>query len=446
EVSGREYCLPQASRHSGRELARVIMTKHYYLSEMAVSDKHGGGLTLQRILQEDLKRFDAFFHLDRFATDQCTIIDELKTKQVNLHDLYQVVQLGPPSVRYYCSRAVAKLRRQSWFEWEWDQRVRQVRQAAAHILDNFDLTQSSWLVLPQNIPSVLVMNRVFRSRPVDYVTWLMDDHVIRWRNGWYYPHGFEAEFAFHLRHARKVVVISSAMARLYRERFGVDAEVVFGPADPVSSPVYQSPNPVGPVRLCYFGAIHRWQCDALERLVTHLAVVDATLDLFGLHDPPAQLRSPRVSVRPPVSASEVISRMRGYDGVVIPASFHEDKRNLTELNIATKMSECFASGTVPVIVAPAYAAMAQFAQEHGGAVIVSDFEDPVQVSALRNLKAGDLRDRILGEARRVVENVCSCTTMRGIWRRAWNGANAEPFSCAGSPSGSTFGPIHGLFR
>ena len=413
------------------------MTKHYYLSEMAVSDKHGGGLTLQRILQEDLKRFDAFFHLTRFATDQCTIINELKNKQVNLHEFYQVVQLAPPSLRYYCSRAVAKLRRQSWFEWERDQRVRQAAAAAAHILDNFDLRQSSWLVVPQNIPSVLVMNRVFRSRPVDYITWLMDDHVIKWSNGWYYPHGFEAEFAFHLRHARKVVVISPAMARLYRDRFDVDAEVLFSPADRVCSPVYQSSNPVGPVRLCYFGAIYWWQCDALERLVTQLAVVDATLDLFSLHDPPAQFRSPRVSVRPPVPAKEVMSRMRGYDGVVIPASFHEDQRNLTELNIATKMSECFASGTVPVIVAPAYAAMAQFAREYGGAVIVSDFDDPVQVSALRNLKARDLREHILGQARRVAETVCSTSAIRSTWNRVWGGEIVEPFSPAGSRRGET---------
>jgi hypothetical protein len=147
-----------------------------------------------------------------------------------------------------------------------------------------------------------------------------------------------------------------------------------------------------------------------------------------------------------VPANEVISRMRGYDGVVIPASFHEDKRNLTELNIATKMSECFASGTVPVIVAPAYAAMAQFAREHGGAVIVSDFDDPAQVSALRNLKVGDLRARILGEGRRVAENVCSSSAIRRTWNRVWDGEIAEPFSPAGSPSGSAFGPFHGLLR
>jgi hypothetical protein len=41
----------------------------FYLSEMSVSDKHGGGLTLQRILGADLEDIDSFIHVNRFATD-----------------------------------------------------------------------------------------------------------------------------------------------------------------------------------------------------------------------------------------------------------------------------------------------------------------------------------------------------------------------------------------
>ena len=394
------------------------MTKHYYLSEMAVSDMHGGGLTLQRILGEDLDAFDLFVHLDQFATRDAPIVERFTNRQLNLHQLFRVRGVAPGSARYYADRALDRLRLRTLSDWSQELWI---RRCANHILRHVTLDDSLWLVVPQDVASVCVMNRLWQRRGVQYVTWLMDDHVIKWRNGWHYPRWFEAEFAFHLRHAQQVFVISPAMARLYRDRFGVDAEVLFGPADPVSTPVYRSPNTSAPLRLCYFGAIRRWQRDALERLVAHLEVVDATLDLFGLSDPPAQLRSPRVFVRSPVPANEVISRMRGYDGVVIPASFHEDQRNLTELNIATKMSECFASGTVPVIVAPAYAAMAQFAHEHGGAVIVSDFDDTDQVSALRNLKAGDLRARVLGEARRVAETVSSTSAIRRTWKKVWDG-------------------------
>lgn len=417
----------------------MIVRRRYYLSEMAVSDKHGGGLTLQRILRDDLDEFDLFIHSNDFATRDAPIVDRFANRQLNLHELHPMPRVTASLRRYYVDRALDCLGLKTSLEWSQDLWI---RKCADHILRHVALKDSFWLVVPQHIASVRVLNRLWRRRPVQYVTWLMDDHVIEWRNGWFYPHRFEAEFAFHLRHARKVVVISPAMARLYRDRFGVDAEVLFGPADPVGSPVYRSPNPVGPVRLCYFGAIRMWQRDAIERLAIHLARVNATLDLFALQDPPAELRLPRVLVRPPVPAKDVISRMRGYDGVVIPASFHEDKRNLTELNIATKMSECFASGTVPVIVAPAYAAMAQFAREHGGAVIVSDFDAPVQVSALRSLKTGNLRERILGEARRAAETVCSSSAMRCTWKRVWDGVNAGPLSPAGATTGSDIPYLH----
>src|SRR5688572_22594434 len=39
------------------------LPKRYLLSEMNLSDRHGGGLTLQRILDEDLNDFDHFIQL-----------------------------------------------------------------------------------------------------------------------------------------------------------------------------------------------------------------------------------------------------------------------------------------------------------------------------------------------------------------------------------------------
>jgi hypothetical protein len=264
------------------------------------------------------------------------------------------------------------------------------------------------------------MNEVRRRRPLRYVTWMMDDHVVRWENGWHYPRRFEAEFRYHLRHAQKVFVISPAMRQFYQDRFGVDSDVLFGPADATGSPVIQSPTPDGPVRLVYFGSIWDWQRDALERLIAHLGQLNATLDLFVFRDPPSELRSPLVSLRPPVQAKDVLARAREYDGVVIPASFNDNQRHLTELNIATKLSECYASGTVPVIVAPAYAAMVKFARDHGGALIVSDFDDPGQTNAIRNLKATDLRERILGETRQVSFSQCSSAVMRRRWTQAWD--------------------------
>jgi hypothetical protein len=414
------------------------MIKRYYLSEMAVSDLHGGGLTMHRVLGDDLDAFDLFFHVDEFATGKKPIVERFAERQVNLHQLFPPPNRQPETARYYADRALVRLGLRTASEWL---QRRWARKCADHVMGHVDLDDSLWLVVPQYVAAVRVMNELWRRRPVRYVTWVMDDHVIeRGKDGWRYPNGFDAEYAFHLKHAKRVFVISAAMARVYRELFNVEAEVLFGPADPVSAPAYTSPRTVGPLRLCYFGAIRRWQRDALEKLVAHLAVLGATLDLFSLHEPPATLLSSRVSVCASVPPNEVIGRMRDYDGVVIPASFDEDQRNLTELNIATKMSECFASGTIPVVVAPAYAAMVQFAQEHGGALVISDFGDAAQVAAFRAIRNADRRACLLSQARRVAEQVCSTSAMRRTWKAGWQSDGAAtsrarpPIQPAGSRS------------
>ena len=213
------------------------------------------------------------------------------------------------------------------------------------------------------------------------------------------------------------------MADFYRERFGVDSEVLFGPADSLGELMVDSPAPGPPARLVYFGSIWAWQRDALARLVANLEAVNATLDLYVFHELPTDIQSARVFARNPVPASEVMCRIRQYDGVVIPASFADAERHLTQLNIATKLSESYASGTVPVIIAPPFAAMTQFANRHGGAIVVSDFSDPTQVARLRQIKSRDFRAQLLPLARRVSETECSTAVMRRRWSSVWGAAD-----------------------
>jgi hypothetical protein len=273
------------------------------------------------------------------------------------------------------------------------------------------------------------MNYIFRKKPVDYVTWMMDDHVIKWNNKWfypawhkgqYYPHKFADEMGFHLRNARKVFVISPGMAQLYSDRFGVDSEVLFNPADPLAAPVYRSPEPSGPVRLCYFGAMWDWQRDTLDQLVKHLPSLNATLDIFTYHDVPPSLLVDCVRVRPPVPAQEVMPLIREYDGVLITVSFEEQNRGQAELNILTKMSECLASGTVTVMLAPEYAAMVQWVRETGAALMINDLGDPAQLSGIKSLKDPGFRERVLTQARNVAAAGCSVAAMRSVWTKYWD--------------------------
>jgi hypothetical protein len=395
----------------------------YYLSEMAVSNLHGGGLTVQRVLGDDLARFAAFVHVSEFATGKYRMADDFGARQVNLHQLLPRPDVVPDSLGYYIERVLLRMKRVGIHAMSPE---RWARRCARYLTRNVDVEGSRWLIVPQDVTSVRVANGVFRRRRMHYVTWVMDDHVIRWEDGWRYPPGFEKAFGFHLRHARRVFVISPPMARLYKERFGVDAEVLFGPADPVGAPVGQSPHEGGPVRLGYFGAVSPWQQDALERLVLHLEGVGAVLDIFTFDGAARSLAGARVGVHPPLPPAEVIHRMRDYDGVVIPVSFKPERRHLTELNISTKMSECLASGTVTVIVGPDYAAMSQFARAHGGMIVINDFEDPSQLERLASLKDRGSRTELLARARRVVEDVCSVNRMRRTWR-AEGGGSGEPW-------------------
>ena len=398
-----------------RELSEDMgKRKWYYLSEMAVSDSHGGGLTIQRILGNDLLEFDRFIQFTDFAERVAPIVDRLAGRKVTLNDHCKIWTSG---IRWRLDKGMERLNVRIFDQWSKDQWIRKM---AVHIVDHFTPENCIWLVVPQNIFAVRVMNEVQRRKPVRYVTWVMDDHIVRWKGRWHYPKRFESEFRFHLCRAEKVFVISPTMGQLYRDRFGVDSEVLYGPADVAEPPVIQSPTPDREVRLAYFGSIWDWQHDALKRLVDHLDKIDAILDLYVFREPPAELMSPRVVLRSPVRGEEVLSRTREYDGVVIPAGFGDNLRHLTELNISTKLSECYASGTVPVIVAPAYAAMSRFAKEQGGALVISDFDDPAQIDALRKLKVSEMRAQILREAHRVADAHCSLAVMRRRWTQAWS--------------------------
>ncbi len=411
----------------------MSQVKHYYLSEMAVSDRHGGGLTLQRILQKDLQQFDRFIHVPEFLEGNAPITPRLVERQLNLRELCHA-----PHWRAQFDEAMGRLRLRMFHRWSRD---RWIRKAADYVSNNFETKESVWLVVPQRTFSVRVMNHIYRRQPVRYVTWMMDDHVLAWNDGWHYPKRFEPEFRFHLEHAEKVFVISPAMKDFYVRQFGVDSEVLFGPADSDQPPILNRPATGGPVKLVYFGSIWNWQRDALARLVKNLEHLNATLDLFVFHPPSTDLESPRVFVRAPVQGHEVIARTREYDGVVIPASFGDQQRHLTELNIATKLSECYASGTVTVIVSPVYGAMAQFAQTHGGALVISDFNDPTQVEALRQLKDPGRRKQLLDRARRVALSECSSEVMRQRWSRVWS---ALALTSAGTNTPASDSPPQGI--
>jgi hypothetical protein len=262
------------------------------------------------------------------------------------------------------------------------------------------------------------MEALTRQCPVNYISWVMDDHLIRWIDGeWQYPRGVESLFARHLRAAKRVFVISPAMGEFYRQRFGVVSQVLFGPTEPHEWQAEISSNARPEIRLGYFGAVAWWQTDALALLADALSAAGATLDIYSsCSSLPPELQRQGVSLKASIPADKVLETMRGYDAAVLPISFLPEVRHLSEFNIATKMSECLASGTITLVVGPRYAAMVKYLQPAGVACFLTDPHQENLPEQLRKLKNLEYRSSILNRAQQLVKAELSTSVMRHRWR------------------------------
>ena len=206
------------------------------------------------------------------------------------------------------------------------------------------------------------------------------------------------------------------MADLYRERFGVESRVLFGPAD-APAPSAALPQPAaGPLRLAYFGAVDTWQMDALALVAANLPASGASLDIYaGLSELPAELRRPSVKLMGRIPAAQVMATMRQYHAVVLPISFRPEQRNMSELNIATKMSECLASGTVTLAVGPSYAAMIRYLEQHAAALCVNQPTDGAMREALTRLGDVNQRRALADTARTLATQQLSTAAMHAVW-------------------------------
>ncbi|HET7535894.1 MAG TPA: hypothetical protein VFJ90_05530, partial [Candidatus Didemnitutus sp.] len=130
-------------------------SKDYYLSEFAVSDKNGGGLSILRTLEKDISTFDRFVHVSEFATRIEPIMPRFADRQLNLHEFYPVPKIKLRSARDYFERTLARFCRikppLAWLYDQWSAK------ASDHVLRELDLVGCKWLVIPQSALSVLVM-------------------------------------------------------------------------------------------------------------------------------------------------------------------------------------------------------------------------------------------------------------------------------------------------
>jgi glycosyltransferase involved in cell wall biosynthesis len=380
----------------------------FYLSETSVSDLSGGGLTLQRVLGADLDRFSLFVHVHRRAR-KYPASEKLRPRCIDLS-----MWLKTPAASQWlgCRPAYWLEKRPFLNRWH-------ARRAAAKICARLPAVARPvrGLVIPQEVDSLYVTEAVRRVHSIEYITWVMDDRFVRWRDGqWCYPPNVEPLFARHLRHARVVFVISPAMADFYRERFGVESRVLFGPSDVPSASKQRLHPSAGALRLAYFGAVEGWQMDVLELVAQSCANAAVTLDIYsGLTELPRGLNFPSVRLKRYVPSGQVVETMRCYDAVLLPISFRSEMRQFSELNFATKMSECLASGVPTLAVGPVYAAMVRFLKQHAAALCVTEPSAEAMAAGLARLRDVELRRELVGAARTVAREQLSTQAMREVW-------------------------------
>src|SRR5262249_48906708 len=130
---------------------------------------------------------------------------------------------------------------------------------------------------------------------------------------------------------------------------------------------------------------------------------------------PTELRLPHVTFKDRLPAEAVPAMMRNYDAIALPVSFESSLRNMSEFNIATKMSECLASGTLTLVIAPTYAVMARLLEEKKAAVVVTEKSTDAIVSAVSRIGDPVCRQQILTAASEFVTGSLTPEAMRRTW-------------------------------
>ncbi|WP_217184511.1 glycosyltransferase [Streptomyces sp. AC495_CC817] len=185
--------------------------------------------------------------------------------------------------------------------------------------------------------------------------------------------------------ARAVTTVGRGIVDEYRDQFGIDA-ILSVNATPYA-PLEPRPSS-RPLRLVHSGIPSRAR--KLEVMIEAVALTDAdvTLDLLLIDDDSDYLHElralaaadERVTIRPPVPYSELVSTLNSYDvglGMIAPSTF-----NLAWC-LPNKFFD-FVQARLGVIVGPS-PEMAQYVREYGLGAVADDFTPASLARALSDL-------------------------------------------------------------
>lgn len=385
-----------------------------FLSEMSALPFLGGGVTLNKIIGEKTNRFSAYIKCYHHKSQTFPIYSSGKSICAPYPENPSILTkiLG---CRISCFIRYSSVLRSLY--------AKKIASQSLHALKNI-IPSSRFLVCPNSEFSLNVFDQIYRRYSNEYITWVMDDHMVRWTSsGWIYPKKIESKFASHLKNARLVYVISEAMAQFYKEKFDVESYVLFSPCEIIHAPAVLNQKLGGPYKLVYFGSVGRWQNDALEFLLPALSSGLAQIDIYTRSPDllPESFRSlSTCRVCAPIAPTYIPQKSIEYDAMVLPISFKDDLKNMSFFNVATKFCDCIGAPIPTIIIGPADSIMVKHAKEYG-AFLVVDKNDPFAIqSVLAKTREHIECCNLYSGRQRALATLCSREIMNDRWEIASN--------------------------
>lgn len=377
-----------------------------FLSEMTAMPIHGGGVTLRRILGEDLGKFDWLAETIRYSHESVPGYGKARSHS---YPWWPIEQRLRPFLG--CDRSYRIARHPMMLQ-------AFAKSVASRLLrDEPSIHESRALVCPQGAISLWVTEELRLKAGLRYISWMMDDHLLRWHEGrWVYPLGIERLMGGHLAHAEQVFVISPVMSEFYEKRFGVHSEVLCSPAR-ASNGLKIEVQSTSVLRLVYFGSLGRWQNDAISLLAPMIQSGNVTLDIYtrNADEVPRVLMDAGAILREGIAEDMVQSTAAAYDVMVLPISFLPELRNMSYFNIATKFAECLAAQIPTLLIGPEDSAMVKIARE-GSACFVVDGSYPELIKdTFDRLRNPEIRQSVKLAERALLENHFSFQIMQERW-------------------------------
>ena len=380
-----------------------------------------------RILGDDLDEFDYYISPVEYPVKGFDTHSRVKERELNLWENPGDFAQRPMPKRFskdYVKNQVKRVLRfpnPKFINWDYYRKY-----YTEHLIKNIDLQNARFLVVPQNVHSVILCNHLFRLFGIRYATWVMDDNILRYDSAsrtfnYPYPKDYQRQFKFHLQNAKHVFVISENMGKFYADRFKVDSTVLFSPSDHSADVSSSGRTHGGAIRLCHFGRVWLWPLDAVERFSEKLEEMNATLDIYSHYPLEGRLKeNGRVHIKEPVEGSQVKKAMAGYDAVTIFYGFNDAVRPWSQFNISTKMSECLASGLPAVFVGPEWGAMTDWVKKHQCGILITDPRSPAQMQQITKLRDVKFREEAIKKCIEVSEKYTSVRAMRKVWQEGWS--------------------------